>query len=464
MQAVEKVDRTEVAGRKEKWPRLKLSKEHEQLWSETRAAVLWAQPAFADIWFAMMVDREGRQAWFTDRIPTCATDDKYMYINPSFYFGLTLEERVFVACHEIAHAMFNHCGLFYRMRKMGSIKYGDGVTLPYYDELMQVAADFAINAMLDEAKVGKCPKDGCLNRAVVPSGTSALDAYRILFKKGGGGKKGKGGGKPGKPGNQPGGSGTPESDINMQEASKNPDGKQGKGFDQHLEPGQGRGKTPSEAEAERNPQQWENAISAAMTSAKLRGTLPGNLERMFMATMESKADWSQLYLEKVSRAVGNDAYSWENLDQEMVIRGIGAPGRVRFGCELAIIARDSSGSINDPTLAVFNAETRGVLEMIKPRRIIVIDCDDKVHRWLEISGVDEIPDNCLGGGGTSFQPVFDKVEEMGEEPDVLIYLTDLYGDNPREPNYPVVWACINEQKGPWGQTIPVPEQANEGAI
>ena len=80
--SIEAFDKTGVAGKQGQWPKLKLSAEHAKLWAETRAAVLWAQPAFADIWFAMMIDRNGEQAWFTDQIPTAATDDKIMYVNP----------------------------------------------------------------------------------------------------------------------------------------------------------------------------------------------------------------------------------------------------------------------------------------------------------------------------------------------------------------------------------------------
>ena len=479
-QSIEAFDKTGSAGKQGTWPKLKLSPEHAKLWAETRAAVLWAQPAFADIWFAMMIDRNGEQAWFTDCIPTAATDDKIMYINPTWFFKLTLEERVFVACHEIAHAMFNHCGLFHRLRKQGHIRYADGITLPYVDDLMQCAADFVINAMNHDAKVGKMPKEGCLNLKLIPAGTGALDAYKILYKKAKKPKKPKGKGPkqppgsgqgPSRPGNQPSdgdqegkGGSTPESEVDMTKARENGDGTQGKAFDTHLEPGEGRGKTPSEAESERNPQQWENAIQAAMTSARLRGVLPGCLERMFLSVMEPKADWSELYLEAVSRKIGNDAYSWENMDQQMVIRGIGAPGRVQYGCELVIVACDTSGSINQETLNVFLGETRGIMDQVKPKRVIFVQCDAAVHEWKEITDINELDGKVKGGCGTAFQPVFDRVEEEGEHPDLLIYLTDLMGDNPKQPDYPVVWGCINNTVHPWGQTIRVPEQASEDTL
>ena len=63
-----------------------------------------------------------------------------------------------------------------------------------------------------------------------------------------------------------------------------------------------------------------------------------------------------------------------------------------------------------------------------------------------------------GGGGTSFVPVFDWVEDRiaeGEDvPQCLIYLTDGYGDAPEvEPDYPVLWVCTSSKVLPIGDTV-----------
>ena len=57
------------------------------------------------------------------RIPTAATDDKYLYINADWWFKLTLDEQLFVACHEVEHAMYGHAGLGYALSKAGEIRY-----------------------------------------------------------------------------------------------------------------------------------------------------------------------------------------------------------------------------------------------------------------------------------------------------------------------------------------------------
>jgi hypothetical protein len=142
-----------------KWPKLPITPLQAKLWMETRTALLVNQPAFADVWFRMMQDKDRELAWFTDEVPFAATNDQFMFINPTGYFKHTLQERVFIACHEICHAIFNHCGMMYRFAQLGFILYPDGMKLPYVSEVMQVAADCLINDMLKRGRVGEMPKD-----------------------------------------------------------------------------------------------------------------------------------------------------------------------------------------------------------------------------------------------------------------------------------------------------------------
>jgi predicted metal-dependent peptidase len=61
-----------------------------------------------------------------------------------------------------------------------------------------------------------------------------------------------------------------------------------------------------------------------------------------------------------------------------------------------------------------------------------------------------------GGGGTSFVPVFKKVEELGITPALLIYFTDGYGTFPDEPPpYPVIWVMTEDVTPPFGEVVKV---------
>jgi predicted metal-dependent peptidase len=444
MPAVQVFDQSPVAGEIETWPQLKLSAQHEKQWAEFKACMLWAVPSFSDIWLAMMVDKYCDHAWFTDQIPTAATDDKYLYICPEWFFKLTLDEQLFVACHEVEHAMYGHAGLGYSLSKEGKVRYNDGVSLPYDSDLMNVAMDYVINDQLVQAKIGKMPDGGCHWPKVVNGDMGVLDAYRAIYKV------------------QPPSSARGQASASASGGASQQSNLPGQPFDKLLRPGQGRGKSANKAVSERSQSEWDTTITAAMEAAKLRGQLPSNLDRAFNKRLQPKADWRDLYMLAVSRKIGNERYTWDILNQQLAYRGIGAPGRTSFGCDLVVIAVDTSGSIGQRTLDVFLAETTALLEQAKPKRVIFVQCDAQVQEWETIEGTDDLFGRKLkGGGGSRTEPVFDRIDEEGLVPDMLVYLTDLYVSFPQHaPPYPVVWGAVDrgDNKPPFGELVDVPAQ------
>lgn len=424
-------DAAPISAYEEIWDKLTLSSKHEQLWQETRAAAIWALPFVTDIWYNMMIDQDGQTAWFTDQVPIAATDGTFMYLNPKTFFeDHTLEERVFICAHEVFHCVFNHCGLAWQMQEAGEVRYPDGVVLPYDPDLMNIAMDCVINALLIKSNVGGMPV-GCQLNKDISANDTVMMAYRKLYKQQ---PQGRSGGQPG-------------------------DGKGGNGFDEHLRPGQGRGVSPTTAEGERNPQQWINAVNAAMESARAAGNLPGAMERAFTTILTPDVDWLELYPTAVSKALGRDLLSWTYLDPEYAIRGIGFPGKIRYGCGTIVIVFDTSGSIGQKTINLFAGITQGVIETVRPQLLIVCECDWNISRWDAIEDISDLKGKVTGGGGTSFKEPFERVAKEGLEPELLIYLTDLEGDAPTtSPPYPVIWACITDNKGPWGTTIKIPKQ------
>jgi predicted metal-dependent peptidase len=199
-----------------------------------------------------------------------------------------------------------------------------------------------------------------------------------------------------------------------------------------------------------------------MEAAKLRGQLPSNLDRAFNKRLQPKADWRDLYMLAVSRKIGNDRYTWDVLNQQLAYRRIGAPGRTSYGCDLVVIAVDTSGSIGQGTLDVFLAETMALLEQAKPKRVLFVQCDAEIHEWETIEGTDDLFGRKLkGGGGSRTEPVFERIDEEGLVPDMLVYLTDLYVSFPEHaPSYPVVWGAVDrgENMPPFGELVDVPAQ------
>jgi len=70
-----------------------------------------------------------------------------------------------------------------------------------------------------------------------------------------------------------------------------------------------------------------------------------------------------------------------------------------------------------------------------------------------------------GGGGTSFVPVFQWIEDKGLRPDALVYLTDMMGTFPDEPPpYPVIWGSISDPErypAPFGDLVHIPTVPKE---
>jgi predicted metal-dependent peptidase len=116
---------------------------------------------------------------------------------------------------------------------------------------------------------------------------------------------------------------------------------------------------------------------------------------------------------------------------------------------------------------MFFAEMAGILEDVKPKRMVVMWCDASVQRVDEVEEAADL--NSLrkkgapGGGGTLFTPVFDEIKKMGlDNVDALVYLTDGYGSFPKAaPEYAVIWGNISGDsvKYPFGDVVDIPMQA-----
>ncbi len=406
----------------------KLTATEVQKWGETRCALLWTCPAFTHIFYSMLDNGHEHIAMFTrdPAIPIAATDGSNLILNPDGFFKMDLAERVFVVAHEIAHCIFDHCGQGHRFQRQGGISYPDGKKLDYNHETMNIAQDLVINDVLIESKTGKMPAIGCHDKSMATAMDASMDVYRKIYK------------KPPPP---------------------------QKGFDVHLAPGTSQGKDAASASQQRSPQAWANAIAAGAAAAKAVGKLPAALERLLSEALEPQVDWKDRIASLFARRLGSSCYDWRKIDRRMMLRDIYVPARAGFGAGTIVVGCDTSGSIGEKTLNMFFAEMAGILEDTNAKELVLIWCDAEVNR---VDYVDEPSDlntvrckGAVGGGGTSFVPVFDEIARLGIEPDALVYLTDGYGQFPaHSPSYPVIWGSISEGvKYPFGDVVEIPQQA-----
>jgi len=133
---------------------------------------------------------------------------------------------------------------------------------------------------------------------------------------------------------------------------------------------------------------------------------------------------------------------------------------------LVVIAVDVSGSCtDDETMMKFWGETyRCVSQWSRSGdegRFLLLQCDAAIQKeeWVEAKDFMEVPDevSVSGFGGTSFVPVFKRIEQLTEEGckiDAILYLTDGDGEYPKEqPGYPVYF-ILPESYYDWNKREP----------
>lgn len=392
-----------------------------QTFTGVKTAMLLHVPFFASLLLDIMDVRIGKfDHYFPPGMrPTMATDGKTIYMDQDFLDTLKIEEAVFITCHEIGHAMWDHMS---RGKKYYDLGF-DGQ--PFNQMLWNCAADYVINDMITKSGIGKMPVDpetGKVMGLLDPKYTCDMtpeEVYRLLLKDPQNGPGGKGTGQPG-----------------------------GNGLDGHI-------LQPSPHTAA----EMKRAIQTAVDTAKACGKLPGALKRFADELLEPQITWQDELRTTVVTAANRDTTSWARPHRRrLVSQGVYMARPAAYGCETIVVVVDTSGSIGQRELTVFFSELADIIRTCRPERVWLLGCDSRVASIEELPGDVDITNNppeVGGGGGTDFNPPFEWVRDQGIVPDCFVYFTDLCGPGPdEEPGYPVVWCSTEEdKKGAIGKTI-----------
>ena len=374
----------------------------------------------------------GRKIEISDWISTAyVTPRGRITVGTRFAASLKVQQGVFLLAHEAMHYAMLH--LFRR-------KYRD-------PRKWNVACDAVINDLLQAAKCGEFI-DGGVNMAGSKDKTSEK-VYEELPDQGGGkgkGQKGKGQKQQGQ-----GGQGQGDGDGDYQP---------GEGWDD-LEDEEGQGQL-DESQVREIEEQVRQELAQAAAVAKQQGTMPAGMERFVDEIVNPKTPW-YILLERFMTSYVKADYSWRRPNRRHLASGFYLPSSDKVPqMGTVVIAVDTSGSIG-PELPHFFGHVNSILSTCRPEKVYIMPCDAAVHGVIEIT-VDDLPITmemvskkgmAKGGGGTSFKPPFRKVEKLGIEPEVLIYLTDMYGDFPASaPHYATIWlSTTKDMKAPFGDVL-----------
>jgi len=193
---------------------------------------------------------------------------------------------------------------------------------------------------------------------------------------------------------------------------------------------------------------------AADAHKKARGHLPSEIEEAIEEWLKPPViSWRTLLKRFLAASIKSGSKrSWKRPNRRF---GEMQKGKLSDRMVSVTIAVDTSGSISEDNLKSFISEMRAIQSCYKGT-MTVIECDAQIQKTYKLSKYKKVQRNFKGRGGTSFRPVFEYIKEKGVKTDLLVFFTDLWGDQEscQKPPYPVLWVSTEvAQKVPWGHVI-----------
>lgn len=377
------------------------------------------------------------------------SQDGTLIVDPEFAKGLSDPQLCFVVAHEVLHP-----AMLYFDRMQGRIP-----------RLWNMAHDYAINLIIKhmaDVNIQLIPDCLCDEKYRDWSAEEIYDdllkdAVLVSFAQGG---------------DNGDGSGQPQQGQGM--AGK------GQGNDPTKDPlfGDGRndladsddGKKAANGDKgakNRLDTDWKISIVAAAQAheqQKGRGSLPGGLRRLIDEITDPKVDWR----EQLQRWVGENGrmqdYTYSRPSRRSESVGQYLPSLKKYGFAPVTVMVDTSGSIGDRMLKEGLSEINGVCEDlgIGVRAMII---DAALHSDVEISDIEELAEHLSGGGGSNFNPAFEKLQREGYDGVVIAFTDgDICVPSVKPENLRGVLWCIYEgchaPTEQYGETIKIPREAS----
>ena len=328
-------------------------------------------------------------------ISTAAVDQRgQIYYNPKFVEKLSVDQLVFLLCHEVGHVIGQHAS------RRGA----------RHAKKWNIAGDAWINDMLKDAGIGQFIEGG------VNMPGSKDETVDEIYNK-----------LPDQPndGRGPGGIG-----------------------DDLIE----RGSPLTPEEADRIDAETRVEIAQAAQAAKAQGKMPGALAKIVADLIDPGTPWHDI-LERYMTSFSRGEYSWARPNRRFQ-QYLPSTGKTPEMGEV-VIQVDVSGSISKLELDHYNGHMKRIVEMCNPERVHVLYVDTGVAKHDVFEQGEEVELSFYCGGGTDMEEGFNYLAKEGIEPEVFVCLTDGYTSfNPdNAPGYPVIWCISSDIEAPYGENI-----------
>lgn len=254
----------------------------------------------------------------------------------------------------------------------------------------------------------------------------------------------------------------------------------GKLIDKHMDFAGGQGKDQqqdgenTEAGSPGSPggedslaEEWKRRFIDAMTqkqiaemhreSSKQPGSMAGELVEVINSIKRVRTNVIEKLSNHITRRL-TDRSNWNRPNKRwLATTGQYWPSKINENLNVGVIM-DTSGSVTNEDAGFFCGILDEILSRLPIGRIRYMECDTNITKDLTLEGGERFPEqnrSIMGRGGTDFRMPFARIaEDPGNQPDVVVYLTDGYAPFPeKEPPYPVLWVYNNKDRSnspPWG--------------
>ncbi len=338
----------------------------------------------------------------TKKYSTAATDGKFIFMNESFFLGLSSKQQNALLLHEVLHMALLH------VTRRGT----RDVTF------WNIAADIVVNNLILENTKFKLPEGAIVEREYFNN--SVEEIYEKILKDPKWEKIS-----------------LPIEDILASEETD----------------------LFSEDEVSEIEGYWRDKMQV-LSNSDLNGSMPGNIpggmQKEIEILLEPEVDWRHALWKFVAKT----PVDFDDLDRRFMHRGLYIETLLADALEVNVCI-DTSGSISSDLLDKFLAELKGIMSSYPHVICNLFYADTDLYGPYEIDSITKVP-SAEGFGGTCFRPFFNFLDKansnlVSNNNRVAVYFTDGFGDFPEESPCPTMWLvprdCLESSAFPFGEVI-----------